>query len=49
MMEKASCARSALAARARAASASDDQLALIRATEAVLFDECGFRGVEPRR
>merc|ERR1711981_22688 len=29
-----------------AASASDDQLALIRATEAVLFDECGFRGVD---
>ena len=36
----------ALAARVRAASASDDQLALIRATEAVLFDECGFRGVD---
>ncbi|CAH0365697.1 unnamed protein product [Pelagomonas calceolata] len=36
----------ALAARVRAASASTDQLALIRATEAVLFDECGFRGVD---
>ena len=36
----------ALAARVRAASQSDDQLALIRATEAVLFDECGFRGVD---
>ena len=35
----------ALAARVRA-KAADDQLALIRATEAVLFDECGFRGVD---
>ena len=35
----------ALAARVRA-KATDDQLALIRATEAVLFDECGFRGVD---
>ena len=39
----------ALAARVRAASASDDQLALIRATEAVLFDECGFRRRRRRR
>ena len=36
----------ALAARVRAAAPADDQLALIRATEAVLFDECGFRGVD---
>ncbi len=35
----------ALAARVRA-KAADDQLALIRATEAVLFDEGGFRGVD---
>ncbi len=35
----------ALAARVRA-KATDDQLALIRATEAVLFDECEFRGVD---